>query len=93
MHCGKYVNGCEIAKLVKKVFVGDKTESYERNQFFAHYSENRVVKEIFQHFSTKIHADLKFAKQRNMDRLQYRAVIRLLWLNMKNNAIAIGEFR
>jgi len=91
-HRGKYVSHCEIVKLVKKVF-GDKTESYERSQFFVHYIDNKAVKETFQHFSTKFWADLKFAKTRNFDRLQYRIVLRQLFLKMKNEAIAIGEKR
>jgi len=46
MNRGTRVNGCEIAKLVKKVFVGDKTESYEQAQFIIHYSDSKPVKEL-----------------------------------------------
>ena len=92
-HRGKYVNGCEIAKLVKKVYVGDKTESYERSQFIQHYSENRAVRDIFKQISAKINTDIAFAQQRNNDRTQCRNMLRMIWLKAKNNAIAIGEMR
>ena len=89
---GKFVSHCEIVKLVKKVF-GEQTESIERGQFFQIYIENKAVKETFQHFSLKFYEDLKFVKQRNFDRLQYRMVLRKLFLEMRQNAFALGEKR
>ena len=36
---------------------------------------------------------MEFIRQRNFDRMHYRAAIRVLWLNMKKDAVAIGEKR
>ena len=57
------------------------------------YLENRAINETLQHFSTTFYQVLAKHKQRNIDRLLYRTVLRKLFLDMQRNVSVIADKR
>ena len=90
MHRGHFVSQAEISKIIDEIFPANQ-ESVDRQQFLSTFINHSVIQELFTIFGSKFKEYLVYLKQRELERTRIRGMLRILFVNMQKQAIAIGE--